>query len=419
MSRLGACSMIIDPHVFETTLYTVKDPPPVNPVSSPQLSSRPPDMRYSSFSHISIQPLSPFNTATPSLHVQSQNQSMPSQPTLPPFKEAFARFEPQGPSSYQNSAIPASSHATISRSSYDHANMDNAKPDNFKANDEKLNPDPVIQMLAARAASNHNLKSLMKVVASGNATQKQLADFQSYIDELNDVIKSRNSTSHVTSPLPSVTAISNPSTLSQTQPSSLAVSTRPLPNYTDPQVPRSASELARQEPPTSYYSHYSQPAKPRTQISHRSDISAIVFDIGGSGDRFSFPRLSILEYLPGGTQVLVSFLIIRKGSEAACKGYKDTASYYQPITMRLSTSQPRILEPLARVVASQEEVRKYMNSVFDRMLPAQNAFLVTRLPRSMDSIEVEKEISVTPSERKVIQTIYSPPNSLVPLVISK
>ncbi|NJR31485.1 hypothetical protein HC762_01830 [bacterium] len=44
-------------------------------------------------------------------------------------------------------------------------------------------------MLATRAATNPELKALMKVVASSNATQDQLKLFQSHIDELNNMIR--------------------------------------------------------------------------------------------------------------------------------------------------------------------------------------------------------------------------------------
>ena len=49
--------------------------------------------------------------------------------------------------------------------------------------------------------------------------------------------------------------------------------------------------------------------------------------------------------------------------------------------MRLSASHPRLLEPLGRAVAPQEEVRKWMEGVFEKNEGAQRVWLATRLPR--------------------------------------
>ena len=46
-------------------------------------------------------------------------------------------------------------------------------------------------MLATRASSDPELKSLMKEVATGNATQEQLKVFQGHIDELTKVINEK------------------------------------------------------------------------------------------------------------------------------------------------------------------------------------------------------------------------------------
>ncbi|CAD0091158.1 unnamed protein product [Aureobasidium mustum] len=44
--------------------------------------------------------------------------------------------------------------------------------------------DPVILLLASRAADNAELKALMRIVATGNASQQQFRIFQRHIDEL-------------------------------------------------------------------------------------------------------------------------------------------------------------------------------------------------------------------------------------------
>jgi hypothetical protein len=55
--------------------------------------------------------------------------------------------------------------------------------------------------------------------------------------------------------------------------------------------------------------------------------------------------------------------------------------FYQPVTLRIYSANPKFLEPLARVVKPPDEVRKYMNEVMDRAERAPEGFLALRLPR--------------------------------------
>lgn len=121
----------------------------------------------------------------------------------------------------------------------------------------------------------------------------------------------------------------------------------------------------------------------------KPDISAVVVDFG-SGDRYLFPKYSILEYLPtsSGQQVVASFLIVRKGSTSEYGG-DPKLDYYQPATIRLSTPTGRHLENLARVVAPQDEVRRYMDDVMDNMTRAEYVLLAMRLPRFPDVGEMD------------------------------
>jgi hypothetical protein len=116
--------------------------------------------------------------------------------------------------------------------------------------------------------------------------------------------------------------------------------------------------------------------------SSKPDISAVVFDFG-TGDRYLFPKFSILEFLPtaSGQQVIASFLIVRKGSTSEYGGNPEL-DYYQPISIRIQTQTGRYLENLARVVAPQDEVRRYMDDVMDNMTRAEYVLLAMRLPRA-------------------------------------
>lgn len=287
-------------------------------------------------------------------------------------------------------------------------------------------------MLATKAATDHELKALMRVVASGKASQTQLRIFQGHIDELNGILQSRNN-------MPQPQSLQNTLTLGDAaheqpgQPSAPARQTAPapppaaapapayghMPNPTTTPGSIPGPLLAvpiKTEPLSQYYSQAPPPIKAKGPVSHRADINAIVFEFtGGTGDRFLFPKNSILEYLPGGTQVVASFLITRKGDTCTSGSYKKTTNYYQPVTIRLSTHNPRTLEQLARVVAPADDVRKRMNETMDKMTPAESVYLAIRLPRGEGGNDLEgAELSET-LEQESVRPTYSPPNTLVPL----
>ncbi|KAG6007564.1 hypothetical protein E4U54_008814 [Claviceps lovelessii] len=152
----------------------------------------------------------------------------------------------------------------------------------------------------------------------------------------------------------------------------------------------------------------------------RPDVSAVVFDFG-SGDRYLFPKYSILEFLPtkSGQQVVASFLIVRKGSTSEYGG-DPNLDYYQPVTIRLQTSSGRHLENLARVVAPQDEVRRYMDDVMDNMTRAEYVLLAMRLPRAdfdpeegVGAVEESKASSPSPkSEPETDQNSTPKPDVL-------
>ncbi|KAI5301092.1 hypothetical protein KEM56_001968 [Ascosphaera pollenicola] len=165
-----------------------------------------------------------------------------------------------------------------------------------------------------------------------------------------------------------------------------------------------------------------------------------------AGDRYLFPANTILDYFPGGTTVIASFLAIKKvderepyvdlsvrqnvrgkyqkkgkkdkekdpetplgtdkpaqlrkdDTEAQAPAKKDVQKdeddesksspcmkeYYQPVTMRLHASNLRILEPLAKIVNPPAQVRKYMDEIMDRLPRADIEYLALRLPREGSS----------------------------------
>ncbi|GAB1217718.1 hypothetical protein ATERTT37_006959 [Aspergillus terreus] len=330
----------------------------------------------------------------------------------------------------------------------------------------KPSPDPVIQMLATRAASDPELKALMRVVASSKASQEQLRAFQAHIDELNAIIRAREQHQ-----------LRQQQQQQQQGP--------PYPPYQ--QGPYQGQQPALQSRPPQYgspASHYRQAPPPPPRQNYKSVVFEFTSPLtpygsstsghAGSGDRYLFPEYSILEWLPGGNTVLASFLLVRKvdpntpfpietgsetgnsrakgksskskkadkskGKNAESEKGKDTTSnqsstpatdakenatqatpaggpaeksddkaaaasgkqankdastdkpedakkadnlkeYYQPVTFRIHSTNPKVLEPLGRVVKPPDEVRKYMNEIMDRAERAPDGFLAFRLPR--------------------------------------
>ena len=383
MTKLGPCTITIEPHVFDAVMYAVKDPTPRQ--LPPQTMYRP-IIQYGPPQGIMSQSQPPLPTPSTQSQNMQPNATIPSKssgavarpannPTLtapqnvPPTQNGS--FTPQ-PSPLQSIQVPQSTNATSK-----------APAPPAPAPAPARSGDPVIQMLAERAATDHSLKGLMRVVADGQASADQLKQFQAHIDELTKLLRAREAAAALPTPAP----VQNipPGAPNAARPPS----TGPVPVTHPPQPAQMAN--GRTE-------HHAQPL-PQAQAlrskgplpASRPDISAVVFEFGGgSGDRYMFPKYSILEYLPGG-QVIASFLIVRKGSAADSKKYDPALDYYQPITIRLYAHQGRQLDALAKVVAPPDEVRKYMDDIMDNMTRAEYVLLAMRLPRETDQPPEEEE----------------------------
>lgn len=162
MSKLGPCTVVIGPHRFDAMIYTVKDPAGQAPI------------------HYSPRPMVHYNqpnTFQPRYHYPPPNQQ-----GRPPYSPAAAR-PPQGYPGNQPPHQRGPQQRPPPGQQPPHAQAGQQPP--------KPSPDPVIQMLATRAAADPELKALMRVVASSQASQEQLRAFQTHIDELNAIIKSR------------------------------------------------------------------------------------------------------------------------------------------------------------------------------------------------------------------------------------
>ncbi|KAG4217751.1 hypothetical protein PC116_g33769, partial [Phytophthora cactorum] len=91
----------------------------------------------------------------------------------------------------------------------------------------------------------------------------------------------------------------------------------------------------------------------------------------------------------------------RKGSKLEYGG-DPALDYYQPVTIRIYAQSPKHLESLARVVAPQDEVRRYMDDVIENMTRAEYVLLAMRLPRA-DKEEQTEEGTSTPKADPVNQ----------------
>ncbi|KAJ5206981.1 hypothetical protein N7472_003429 [Penicillium cf. griseofulvum] len=166
MTKIGPCDVTIGPHFFDAMIYIVKDP------NAPAaLQYAPPQRPMVHYGHPNnFQQYRPYPTPS---NQQRPAQYSPAPPGRPGYTGSHPSPQPaRGPNQPSPQGGPK-------------------PPQGQKGQPAKPSPDPVIQMLATRAAADPELKALMRVVASSQASQEQLRAFQAHIDELNAIIKSR------------------------------------------------------------------------------------------------------------------------------------------------------------------------------------------------------------------------------------
>ncbi|APA07229.1 hypothetical protein SS1G_04038 [Sclerotinia sclerotiorum 1980 UF-70] len=378
MTKLGTCQITIEPHVFDATMYAIKEPKSAFQPAQQQQMYRP-IIQYGPPNGVMPAPAStqapspvqqkPVQATQPAIQAVTPKNTAPTAPMVstplstaqaPPMNSTLMNGQnpTQGPKN-PNTNLPHPTNA-----------LPPAQPNK--------STDPVIQMLAERAATDAGLKALMRIVANGEASPAELKKFQNHIDELNQLLKARQPApqpsfnNNTQTPLPPTTQSAG---LQNTPVAKPALPPTPAPAPGPPQQPQALRSKGPVAPP-------------------KPDISGVVFEFnGGNGDRYLFPKYSILDYLPGG-QVIASFLIVRKGSSSDSGTYDPELDYYQPVTIRLYTHQGKQLDSLQKVVASPDEVRRYMDDIMDNMTRAEYVLLAMRLPRDSES---EKEDTPTNS----------------------
>ncbi|OTB19153.1 hypothetical protein K445DRAFT_72724 [Daldinia sp. EC12] len=256
-----------------------------------------------------------------------------------------------------------------------------------RSNDLRTPPgsDPLVILLVKKALDDMTTRDIVRRVAEGKTKFTDATDLKTTLDKLKDlVVKESPKLQQVTTAAAQTTAtngVESP-TIQNGHASRKASLTGPGPTT---HASSSQQALRSKGPPPS--------TKP--------DISAIVLEFsGGTGDRYLFPKYSIIEFV-NPTQAVASFLIVRKGSKLEYGG-DPALDYYQPVTIRIYAQSPKHLESLAKVVAPQDEVRRYMDDVMENMTRAEYVLLAMRLPRA-DKEEQAEEGTSTPKADPVDQ----------------
>ena len=417
MQKLGNCTITVEPHTIDAVIYTVRDP------------NGPPPMHYRHPNQYPQQPPPHVQSYYPTGSLPSPQQNIQAKPPHPPSSPSPSIKQESG--SARNEPPPAAATTTTQAASAPSKPPSSGKSGRPPQSPQKGNTDPVIQMLATRAAADPALKELMKVVASSKATQEQLKQFQAHIDELNGIIRRQQAekeqreqdskkytaasqTSQVDGandqrPLSGAhTPVHPPTPHPAPRPPPYPPATHPAPGHQAPPIPApgpGGSGGPHGPPHQPPYPHYAPlPPRPEPRIKH----IVIEFITPASGtqavnqDRWLFPEYAVLDTpLSGrGLEMVCSFFAIRTGSQivaaqrqdmgdagaAGPSKWKPNEKYYQAVTMTLKAPVHRTLETIARAAKPLPEVQAYMRKVMEEKKRAPVEYLVTRLPREKDKV---------------------------------
>ncbi|KAI1760801.1 hypothetical protein GGR53DRAFT_62199 [Hypoxylon sp. FL1150] len=233
-----------------------------------------------------------------------------------------------------------------------------------KSNDLRPPPggDPLVFLLLKKALDDTATRDIIRRIAEGKTKFTDTTDLKATLDKLNSLVVKET-------PKPTTGSL-------QATPSNELES----PTVSNSATPRKPTLAAPGQPTPAANPQQALRSK-GPPPSTKPDISAAVLEFsGGTGDRYLFPKYSILEFV-NPTQVIASFLIVRKGSKLEYGG-DPALDYYQPVTMRIYAQSSKHLESLARVVAPQDDVQRYMEDVMDNMTRAEYVLLAMRLPRA-------------------------------------
>ncbi|OCT46069.1 hypothetical protein CLCR_00405 [Cladophialophora carrionii] len=452
MQRLGPATIIVEPHTFDVVFYAVKDatvPPPYQrhanqhtvkqmgpPTHPPPYTGLPAQAPYQ-------QPQTPPTVSNrPSATVPpAPAQSAPPQRPTPPKPTEDGAAEGSG--KHENKAHPASAGlpaAQTPNGGQNQAPQPGPKP-SPAAPAKGSTQDPVIQMLAARAASDPQLKELMKIVATSRASPEQLKEFQSHIDEFNEVIRRQEaarvakkegppSQPSSTKPVPEASQPAPDLPSKPATPSSAAAPAATMP-LTQPAVQSAPQMQPRQSAPTATpagpppapgalpgvvhtfpnppapvgrggplagYVGYPAPppSRPEPFIKHivLEFTSVPAGGLAACPDRWLFPEHAVLDMRPNGLDMICSFLVelqgsqimSRAGAELTAGKWQADQEYYQPVTMTVKARDHKIIQTIAKAAKTLPAVQEYMKEVMSKKQRAPVEYLVYRLPRERSHV---------------------------------
>lgn len=399
MQKLGNATMNIEPHTFDVTFFVVREPqvPPTPTYKYPIQPSYKPNSGPSTpgipFTQAVIQPSSLSNVNTP---VPSPPPAVsPAPAPAPTSTPTPIQAEVKAPSPVSTPLRPATPPEPATKTT-----------------------DPVIQMLASRAATDNSLKELMKVVATSRATPEQLKEFQSHIDEINGIVKKQNVESNTTKkkatkasvsmPAPRPTVATHPATYNSVHRNS-------------PLGPGPGSGPGAGMAQVPHFNSY--PAQPRPEANIKHVIIEFISPVTGQTmgpDRWLFPENAVLDLVYGGTEMTCSFFVERKGSDVLA-GMKDLTSeemrnmsskwqaeteYYQSVTMTVKATQHRIIEAIARSAKPLAEVQRYMQEVMEKKTRAPAEFLVHRLPNDKADEFIDSAVELSAEDDDELRDMY-------------
>ncbi|KAK4939141.1 hypothetical protein LTR10_020535 [Elasticomyces elasticus] len=492
MQKLGTATITIEPHVFDAVFYTVRDPAALQPIPrhANQHTTKtmlPPRPTYGYPPPPGAYPISPAQRppATPAPHSQGAlpmtSPAPGAQVAPPPLIPAEQRPQTPLASTPAGSATGTPKQQTSSQTQPPatvaaeptQTPIPPSKQANPPPGGKGSTTDPVIQMLAARAASDPQLKELMKVVATSRASPEQLKEFQAHIDEFNAVVRRQEAerlakgesqvpvtttpkppaptqpqnaqeakseavppkaNPPVQAPKPSpVPAAAHPSTYNtpqaQPRPPSPPGSSTALPGvlHTFPPAPHAGGA-----PIGGFMGYHAPPPPPRAE----PIIKHIVMEITSTPlstqpacpDRWLFPEFAVLEIRFGGLEMLVSFLVERRGSQIlSCMSgdsaerdangnhnkWKPEQEYYEPVTMTVKATHHRTIETIARAARPLPVVQDHMKQVLGKAERAPKEYLVHQLPREIGSEGTEAFVdsgvelgNESPSEDDDLKDVY-------------
>jgi hypothetical protein len=290
-------------------------------------------------------------------------------------------------------------------------------------------------MLATRAATNPDLKALMKVVASSKATQEQLKLFQSHIDELNNMLRQQDHEQELErmrsvplhgslgaepdSDMPKLSQVDGPSDRPSEKGHALHSSSTGAPpslafvhpthsghRLQSQQVPEGNPQASIPARTLSPFGPYPPPQQKLSML--EAHIKAIILEftsptsstVPPCQDRYVFPEYAVLDTpLSGqGLEMVCSFFVLRRGSDLLAMQaahqetaagssvgratyYKTDEEYYQLVTMTIKTTQHRTLETIARAARPLIEVQGKMRETMRSCIRVKDEYLALRLPR--------------------------------------